>query len=201
MTKTVMTKTVETASPGDEAAAIATLTLAFAADPMTRWSWPDPRTYLEAFPKLARAFGGAAFLKGTAHRIDGGAGVALWLPPGVEPDGEAMGALMQSTLKGPALMEGAPIMQQMMDFHPHEPHWYLPLIGIDPQYQGRGLGGALLDHALALSDRDGVPAYLESSNPRNIGLYEQHGFEQLGHIQNGSSPTLVPMLRKPRRRG
>lgn len=200
MTKTAMTKTVATAGPGDEAAAIATLTLAFAADPMTRWSWPDPRTYLDAFPKLATAFGGAAFLKGTAHRVEGCAGVALWLPPGVEPDGEAMGALMQSTLKGPALMEGAPIMQQMMDFHPHEPHWYLPLIGIDPQYQGKGLGGALLDHGLAFADRDGVPAYLESSNPRNIGLYERHGFERLGQIQNGSSPTLVPMLRKPQRR-
>lgn len=196
-----MTKTVETALLGDEASAIATLTLAFAADPMTRWSWPDPGTYLDAFPKFARAFGGAAFGKGTAHRTDGGAGVALWLPPGVEPDGEAMGALMLSTLKGPALMEGGPIMQQMMDFHPHEPHWYLPLIGIDPQHQGRGLGGTLLDHALALADRDGVPAYLESSNPRNIGLYERHGFEQLGRIQNGSSPTLVPMLRKPARRG
>lgn len=196
-----MTKTVETATPGDEAAAIATLTLAFAADPMTRWSWPASRTYLDAFPKLATAFGGAAFLKGTAHSIDGGAGVALWLPPGVEPDGEALGALMQSTLREPALMEGAGIMQQMMEFHPHEPHWYLPLIGIDPQHQGKGLGGALLGHALALADRDGVPAYLESSNPRNIGLYERHGFERLGRIQNGSSPILVPMLRKPRGRG
>lgn len=200
MAKTVVAKTVEAATSRDEAAAIATLTLAFAADPMTRWSWPDPRTYLEAFPKFARAFGGEAFLKGSAHRVDGCAGVALWLPPGAEPDGPALGALMQATIAGPALMEGAGIMQQMMAFHPTEPHWYLPLIGIDPQHQGKGLGGALLDHALALSDRDGVPAYLESSNPRNIGLYERHGFERLGRIQNGSSPTLVPMLRKPRRR-
>src|SRR5688500_6038993 len=98
-----MAKTVEMATSGDEAAAIATLTLAFAADPMTRWSWPDPRTYLEAFPKLARAFGSAAFLKGSAHRVDGYAGVALWLPPGVEPDGPAMVALFQATVTGPAL--------------------------------------------------------------------------------------------------
>lgn len=195
-----MTKTIETATTADKTAAIATLTLAFAADPMTRWSWPDPRTYLEAFPKFVEAFGGEAFPKGSAHRVDGCAGVALWLPPGVEPDGEAMGALMQATMKGQALMEGAQIMPQMASYHPKEPHWYLPLIGIDPQHQGKGLGGALLDHALALSDRDGVPAYLESSNPRNIGLYERHGFERLGRIQNGSSPTLVPMLRKPQRR-
>ena len=28
-------------------------------------------------------------------------------------------------------------------------------------------------------------AYLESSNPRNIPLYERHGFEALGEIQVG----------------
>ena len=96
--------------------------------------------------------------------------------------------------------DGQKLMEQMNRFHPQEPHWYLPLIGIDPAHQGKGLGGALLDHGLALPDRDGVPAYLESSNPRNISLYERHGFERLGRIQVGSSPTLVPMLRKPRRR-
>jgi GNAT superfamily N-acetyltransferase len=73
-------------------------------------------------------------------------------------------------------------------------------MGIDPVHQGKGLGGALLEHAAAICDRDGAPAYLESSNPRNIPLYERHGFEALGRIQAGSSPTMVPMLRKPRRR-
>jgi hypothetical protein len=39
---------------------------------------------------------------------------------------------------------------------------------------------------------------LESTNPRNISLYRRHGIEQLGTIQAGSSPTLVPMLRRLR---
>ncbi len=58
----------------------------------------------------------------------------------------------------------------------------------------------LLRHQLKICDRDGALAYLESSNPRNIALYERHGFEALGRIQAGTSPTMVPMLRKPRRR-
>ena len=90
-------------------------------------------------------------------------------------------------------------MRQMESHHPSEPHWYLPLIGIDPKHQGKGLGGALLAHVTEICDRDGVPAYLESSNPRNITLYERHGFEITGQIQHGSSPTIVPMLRQPRR--
>jgi GNAT superfamily N-acetyltransferase len=79
-----------------------------------------------------------------------------------------------------------------------EPCWYLPLIGVDPTSQGRGYGSAPLRFALEQVDRTGAPAYLESSNPRNVPLYERHGFEVLGSIQAGSSPTIVPMLRRPR---
>jgi hypothetical protein len=43
-----------------------------------------------------------------------------------------------------------------------------------------------------------VPAYLESTNPRNVSFYRRHGFEVLGTIQVGSSPPLIPMLRPPR---
>jgi len=190
--------TVTSATAADEAAVIATLTLAFSADPATRWTWPEPRAYLDAFPQFAKAFGGAAFGCGGAHRV-GTAGAALWLPPGVDSDDAAVGELMQRTADVQTAIDGPQIMQQMASFHPAEPHWYLPLIGIDPAQQGRGVGGALLAHATEIFDRDGVAAYLESSNPRNIPLYERHGFEVLGSIQSGSSPTIVPMLRRPGR--
>jgi ribosomal protein S18 acetylase RimI-like enzyme len=88
----------------------------------------------------------------------------------------------------------------MARYHPKEPHWYLPLIGIDPAHQGRGLGGALMRHATEICDRERVPAYLESSNLRNVPLYQRHGFEVMGKIQAGSSPVITPMLRWPQRR-
>src|SRR5262249_8485856 len=91
------------------------------------------------------------------------------------------------------------LFQQMAGYHPHEPHWYLPLIGVDPACQGKGFGDALMAHALARCDREGTPAYLESTNPRNISLYRRHGFEALGEIRVGESPPLVPMLRRARR--
>lgn len=192
--------TVRSATPAEEAAAIATLTLAFSTDPATRWTWPDPQAYLGAFPRFARAFGGAGFAKGSAHVVGDHAGTALWLPPGVEPDGAALGELMRTTASLQSMTDGMRVMQQMADYHPREPHWYLPLLGIDPKHQGKGLGGALLAHANDICDRDGALAYLESSNPRNVPLYQRYGFEVMGRIQFGSSPTLVPMVRKPRRR-
>jgi ribosomal protein S18 acetylase RimI-like enzyme len=193
-------KTVRNATPAEEAAAIATLTLAFSIDPATRWTWPNAQDYLNAFPRFAKAFGGAGFAEGGAHIIGDNVGTALWLPPGTEADGAALGELMRTTASPQSMGDGMQVMQQMANYHPREAHWYLPLIGIDPKHQGKGLGGALLDHALEICDRDGALAYLESSNPRNVPLYQRHGFEILGQIQFGSSPTLVPMLRRPQRR-
>jgi ribosomal protein S18 acetylase RimI-like enzyme len=86
----------------------------------------------------------------------------------------------------------------MGGYHPTEPHWYLPLIGVDSAHQGRGYGSALLRHALRQCDQDNVAAYLESSNPANVPLYERHGFVVLGTTQVGSSPPFIPMLRAAR---
>lgn len=189
---------VLTATPDAAARVAATMALAFAADPMARWSLADPDRYLAYFPKLVGAFGGRAFEHGAAHEVEGGAGAALWLPPGIEPDEEALGAVFEEAVPPELKGEVGSVLEQMDRHHPSEPHWYLPMIGVDPARQGRGLGAALLRHALALCDREGLPAYLESSNPANRGLYERHGFEATGLIQAGSSPPLLPMLRKPR---
>lgn len=191
--------TVRAATSGDVGAVVHVITLAFSADPMTRWAIPDPHAYLSVMPDFVRAFGGSAFPNDTADWTDDRCGAALWLPPGVEPDGERMTALLETYGSREALSDLPSVFEQMGRFHPTEPHWYLPLIGVDPASQGRGLGGALMKHATDRCDRDGLPAYLESSNPRNISLYERHGFEVMGRIQAGSSPVMTPMYRKPRR--
>src|SRR5262249_36276642 len=167
--------------------------------PMTRWTWPNGPLYLATFPSFAKAFGGAAFAHGSAHRV-GNAGAALWLPPDIEPDEAELGRIMALTVQPELMADAARNMEQMAKHHPSEPHWYLPLIAVDPAHRNKGVGAALLSHALAACDRDGALAYLESTNPRNIPLYERHGFERTGSIQVGSSPTMVPMLRKPRRK-
>lgn len=85
----------------------------------------------------------------------------------------------------------------MGSYHPSEPHWYLPLLGVDPVYHGKGLGSAVLKHATSKFDNENVLAYLESSSRRNIPLYERHGFKVLGTIQVKKFLPIVPMLRRP----
>lgn len=188
---------VRSASRDEENTVSTLITLAFASDPMARWSLRDAQVYLAVMPELIRAFGAAAYDSESAYVSDDFGGAAMWLPPGVEPDVETLDRLIRENADPAILSDVEAIFDAMARYHPEVPHWYLPLIGTDPIRQGEGIGGALMRHALARCDRDGVAAYLESSNPRNIPLYQRHGFEILGTIQFGSSPVLTPMLRPP----
>lgn len=189
---------VRAVSEREQQAVIDVVTLAFSTDPMARWAFPNPETYLAVWPEMIKAFGARGFAHGTVHLVEGGGAAAMWLPPGVEPDSERLQALTAQHAPPERQADMGPLFEQMGAFHPEEPCWYLPLIGVDPTSQGRGYGSALLRYALEQVDRTGAAAYLESSNPRNVPLYERQGFEVLGRIQSGSSPTVVPMLRRAR---
>lgn len=191
------TTPIKSATPSEQDHIICVLTLAFGTDPGARWTYPDPRKYLCHFPEIIRAFGGRALEHGTAHYAEGYLGAALWLPPGVQPNEDEMMSLMERTVASSTLGDFRVVMERTGRYRPAEPHWYLPLTGVDPAHQGRGYGSALMKHAVAQFDRERALAYLESTNPRNVPFYQRHGFEVLGTVQVGSSPTGFSMLRRP----
>ena len=127
-----MVITVRQAARSDEARAMDLLLLAFSADPVTRWTWPDPQQYIAHFPVFAKAFGGGAFASESAFIAESSAGAALWLSPGSAPDEDALMALFERSVDGRKLEDVHPLLEQMGRYHPSEPHWYLPLMGVDP---------------------------------------------------------------------
>lgn len=189
---------IRTAMPSELGSIIAMLALAFSTDPGARWIYPDPHRYISHFPDIIKAFGGRPFQNGTAYYVGGFLGAALWLPPGVEPHEDEMMAHMQRTVSESTLTDFRSVMAQAGRYRPAEPHWYLPLTGVDPMHQGNGHGSALMAHALKACDGEQKLAYLESTNQRNVSFYQRHGFEVLGTVQEGSSPTSFSMLRRPR---
>jgi ribosomal protein S18 acetylase RimI-like enzyme len=130
--------------------------------------------------------------------LSSGRGAALWLPPGQHPDDEALTDLIKRSVPAEAQEQVLRVVEQMAQHHPDGPHWHLALIGVEPAEHRRGHGSALLRYALDAVDANRLPAYLESSNPENIPLYQRHGFEVLGTVQAGSSPPITPMLRPSR---
>jgi ribosomal protein S18 acetylase RimI-like enzyme len=188
--------TISTVGKDDDVRAIHAQTAAFVTDPFMRWLYPEPNDYLESFPRMLRIYAGGAFEHESAHATADFSGSALWLPPDVFPDEEAFAEVVSSTIREEIHEDLFSVLEEMDDYHPHdEPSWYLAAIGVDPFYQRRGIGAALLQHQLRQCDEAGIQAYLESSNPANMSLYERHGFRSMGRIEHGTSPPVHPMLR------
>lgn len=189
---------IRSATPDEMPRALAAIVVGFITDPLARFAWLSPHEHLCHMPVAAREFGGGAFAHGTAYVTADFCGTALWLPPDVHPNGEALEKLFRDTAKPEHLDDLLGTFEQMEQWHPEEPHWYLSMIGVEPNSQRRGLGADLMRHAVARCDQEGLLAYLESSNRRNISLYLRHGFEVMGEIQVGAAPLVTPMVRRPR---
>ena len=195
-----------TAGQADLGALGQVLGRAFHDDPVMRWLQPDPARRAAALPGFFRALTRHHFLAGGGVEVaesDSGIGAAaLWDPPGkwTQSTREQV-AMMPAAIRafrgrlGPARA----LTERMKAAHPEEPHWYLGIIGSDPGVRGGGYGAALMRSRLDRCDAECAPAYLESSNPDNIGYYQRFGFEVTGEIaMPGGGPSLWPMWRQPR---
>jgi GNAT superfamily N-acetyltransferase len=192
------TITTKQAAQQDFDRSISALVAAFIADPFIRWMLPDAKQYLHYFPLVLKYFAGGAFAHDSAWRSEDYRAAAMWLPPGISPDDDALGSIMEEGIDNNLLGEVFGVMEQVDASHPDEEHWYLPAIGVEPLHQGKGYGSALLTSGVRICDENHVAAYLEATNPANIPLYERFGFKAVGEIQAGSSPAITPMFRSAR---
>jgi ribosomal protein S18 acetylase RimI-like enzyme len=76
------------------------------------------------------------------------------------------------------------------------PHWYLHMMAVRPDLQGRGHGTALVEACLAtLVDRDrALPCTLLTQRPENVVFYGRLGFREMGKRDLGGvlgQPTFV----------
>ncbi|HEY2812895.1 MAG TPA: GNAT family N-acetyltransferase [Acidimicrobiales bacterium] len=146
-----------------------------------------------------RAIGKA---KGRVDTTDEGPvkGAAIWFKPDEWRTGgmELLGQIPLLFTLGLETPRALSLLGQMEKVHPKEPHWYLAVLGTDPQHQGKGVGSSVIAPILTKCDDEGIGAYLESSKDRNIPFYRRHGFEVTGEVKAKDGPTLWPMWRDPR---
>jgi len=78
-------------------------------------------------------------------------------------------------------------------------HWHVGPVGVEPGFQGRGIGGALLRELCTIFDGDERVGWLETDKERNIAFYSGFGFEVVETVTILGVPTWF-MRRDPGRR-
>ena len=182
---------------------------AFFDDPALMFTFPDDAVRRERLPWLMEIgvaygsrFGDVLTTAGSML------GHAVWLPPGEtslsEERMDAVGFHEAPARMGEDALKRFGHFMELVSRH-HErlvrvPHWYLLILGVEPERQGQGIGSALVARNLARADLEGLPCYLETAKERNVLFYRRHGFE-VRHEENipGGGPKVWMMVREPGR--
>ena len=173
-------------------------------DPLWAWAFPDEKRRLAQ----QQAFWGFCVTEAIRYPwtflAAGESTTTCWIPPdGTElsPGGAEQFEPLLRDLVGNGATPVLELFETLDANHPHdEPHFYLSLFATEPAARGNAYGQALLRHNLALIDQEGASAYLESSNPRNIAMYERHGFRVIQHVTGPSGcPDFAGLWRDAQR--
>ena len=178
------------------------LVRAFWMDPFHRWLFPDervrPRRQRLLFERVLAIYG----RHGVVYTTDDCSGVALWDPP--RDGGPSLPELVSFVVRvlpvfGARAFRIAQGMAPMATLHPEEPHWYLSILGTDPECQRSGVGSALLNPVLRCCDEEGTSAYLEASRIENVPYYERFGFEVVAPLAMPAGGPVVYRMRRAAR--
>jgi GNAT superfamily N-acetyltransferase len=184
------------------------LARAFAEDPIITHYLHDPVRRAVALPAFFEAVLEELLPSNevlAARSADELLGVAAWLPPQpAEPDDAARARAAQAQrivrtmfpLTSTDLYDGFAALETL---HPQDPHWYLAFVGVEPKFQGRGIGRALLAPVLNVADETGALCYLETPFPETHRYYDALGFVRHAehHTFRDAPQGVVAFLRKP----
>lgn len=185
----------------DDSALLGAITAnAFRDDPFNHWTFGTEAAMRHTFTSYARH----VYTPRGYCCLAGDDAAAMWLAPGTDKElplqaipGLALCLLANGGPK--TLMRAMTADAAIAAQKPQIPHVYLFTIAVRPALQGQGYGRRLMQPVLEACDRARLPAYLESSNPANLGFYGSLGFKVSGDIQAApGAPPMTPMWREAR---
>lgn len=163
--------------------------------------WIFGRGWDRIGPKLFQVVIGNTIKRGHGITTELQQGAALWQPPGLAQPSfltQAWDLFRTLLVFRGSFARAMQIEEFIQTHHPQNPHWYLSFIGTDSRHRGKNIGTKLITPVLEACDKSGLPAYLESSNEKNLSFYNRHGFEVVTETKMPGGPTFWPMLRQPR---
>jgi GNAT superfamily N-acetyltransferase len=202
MTYAIQELVIRDVAPVDTATIASVLAEAMCPTPVGKWLLPDEPLLRELAPGYFEIYAEHAIQHGEVYATadpDTGevCAVALWFPltAAIPPPVDYELRLKERT--GPAFERACQLDATLEPEHPIEPHHYLAFLSVRPDRQNQGIGSALLNRHHARLDAAGIPAYLESNDPRNRDLYLRHGYTVQSEIRLPGGPPIWLMWREP----
>ncbi len=172
---------IEPVGPGDQSERLAnTLARAFQDDPALAWIVPDAEKRQRMLPGFFAVMAEQSHRHGEVLASENGEAVSLWYPPGKVQDGWWDGLrdnLRLAGLFGLALPRGLKVAEAMYAEHPSpQPFAYLRYVGVAPEAQGKGWGGAIIRAGIERAQQKGCGVLLETATESNVAIYTRLGF-------------------------
>lgn len=186
------------------AAAVDVLTAAFTGDPVMHWLFPGAAAHVRSLHTWWELMLSLQRSDAEVWLSPASTTAAVWRAPLFDdpaPDPAARDRFVEvvAGLVGDRAEQVFDFFGRIGEAHPPEPHWYLAAVGTTPDHQGAGAGAATLAPVLARCDDEGIPAYLESSNPRNVPFYHRLGFVETGTLTTPDAAAVMTLMwRTPR---
>jgi ribosomal protein S18 acetylase RimI-like enzyme len=199
----IATPAIRHATAADAPVLTRMLARAFLDDPVAVWACPPPGPRLKMLEGMYSVRLRQMLANNGVWITPDRTSAALW----TAPEGSHGATLLQNAalarcllhpsiaIRLPLLALGLTGVQRKRSHKPA--HWYLSLLGTDPDARGHGYASAVLQPVLDRCDRDRVGAYLESSKERNIDFYVRYGFRVTEELRLPRGPRMWPMWREP----
>jgi GNAT superfamily N-acetyltransferase len=192
---------VRKATKADVPGLAATLARAFDDDPVIEWAFRNGRSRIRCSERWFRLRLNSLLGHGETYTTADLAGAAIWTLP------DRWRTQPVEMLRTIPLLPGAGLgvvkvlrgLDRVERAHPAKPpHYYLAILGTEPDRQGEGIGSALMQPVLEDCDANEIGAYLESSKERNVDFYTRHGFRVKRELDLPRGPRIWLMWRDPR---
>ena len=181
---------------------------AFFEDPISRYLFPDRETRIHQLTAVFQSYLRYGIRFGEVHSPGGElqAG-AMWLGPDechmtAEHSSQVGFDDLPDQLGDEAMERFEQYFGWMEEVHQREAparHLYLAVLAVDTASQGQGIGTSLIRNMTTRADKEGLPCYVETQQPRNVPLYLRHDFEVLvDTVEPVSRVRTWAFLREPR---
>lgn len=174
---------------------------AFVTEPMLTWPLGGRRGDLEQ--RCIRAYAlylGPLLDAGLVWEEAGGHGALVLVPPGQDEVWDDALTHVDDSATHDVTDDGGLRHERFYAWVasrlPSEPLWHLDSVAVEPGWQGRGIGSALVGFGLEQTRDSNTAVILETGTPRNVPLYERLGFHVVEELDSPEGGPHVWFMRR-----